>query len=142
MPGLLRPRHIPTLPIPAVRHSRRGGQLRGQAPAELRLLGAVPHPNVLGRQPQHLRDRRPRIGPVPHQRLGPPRLPRRPISLKNTPNPNKRTMSLWGVLNEYRPPGQTSWSKALMRHGADARAALAEGLGVTAENIRVRYCHE
>src|ERR1700724_3297853 len=38
-------------PIRAVRHSRRGGQLRGQAPPELRLLGAVPHPNVLGRHP-------------------------------------------------------------------------------------------
>jgi hypothetical protein len=36
-----------------LRHSRRGGQLRGQAPAELRLLGAVPHPNVLPRNPQH-----------------------------------------------------------------------------------------
>ena len=33
-------------PIPAVRHSRRERQLRGQAPAELRLLGAVPHPNI------------------------------------------------------------------------------------------------
>lgn len=32
---------------------------------------------------------------------------------------------------------QTSWSKALVRHGADG-AALAKVLGVTAEDIRVR----
>lgn len=26
----------------------------------------------------------------------------------------------WGVLNTYRPKGQTSWSKALVRHGVGA----------------------
>jgi len=31
-----------------------------------------------------------------------------------------------------------SWSKALVRHGADPREALAEVLGVPAEDIRVR----
>jgi hypothetical protein len=36
---------------------------------------------------------------------------------------------VWGLLHEYRPPGQTSWSKALVRHGADPRAALAAVLG-------------
>ena len=41
-----------------------------------RLLGAVPYPNVLGAHPQHLRERRPRIGPVPDQRPGPARLAR------------------------------------------------------------------
>jgi hypothetical protein len=30
------------------------------------------------------------------------------------------------------------WSKALVRHGADPRAALAGVLGVSAEDIRVR----
>jgi hypothetical protein len=44
---------------------------------------------------------------------------------------------VWGVLNTYRPPGQTSWSKALVRHGADPGAALARVLGVTGD-IRVR----
>jgi len=34
--------------------------------------------------------------------------------------------------------GQTSWSKALVRHGADAGLALAEVLGMPAEDIRVR----
>src|ERR1700730_17644857 len=42
---------------------------------------------------------------------------------------------LWGVLNTYRPPGQTSWSKALVRHGADGRLALAAVLGVPGEDI-------
>jgi hypothetical protein len=31
-----------------------------------------------------------------------------------------------------------SWSKALVRHGADARLALAEVLGVAADDIRLR----
>jgi hypothetical protein len=34
--------------------------------------------------------------------------------------------------------GQTSWSRALVRHGADPGLALAEVLGVSAEDIRVR----
>src|SRR5271165_2104535 len=32
-------------------------------------------------------------------------------------------------------PGQTRWSKALVRHGADPRVALAGVLGVSAENV-------
>ena len=34
--------------------------------------------------------------------------------------------------------GQTSWSKALVRHGAEARAAIAAVLGLPAEDIGVR----
>jgi hypothetical protein len=34
--------------------------------------------------------------------------------------------------------GQTSWSKALVRHGADARVALAGVLRVSAGDIQVR----
>jgi hypothetical protein len=49
---------------------------------------------------------------------------------------------VWGVLNTYRPPGQTSWSKAVVRHGADPRQAFAAVLGVAAEDIRVRECPE
>jgi len=45
---------------------------------------------------------------------------------------------VWGLLHEYHPPGQTSWSKALVRHGADLRAALAAVLGVRVEHIPVR----
>jgi len=35
-------------------------------------------------------------------------------------------------------PGQTSWSKALVRHEADPQTALAAVLGVAAEDIQVR----
>ena len=43
-----------------------------------------------------------------------------------------------GVLNTYRPRRQTGWSRALVRHGADAREANAAVLGVRAEQIGVR----
>jgi len=35
-------------------------------------------------------------------------------------------------------PRQASWSTTLVRHGADPGAALAEVLGMAAEDIRVR----
>ena len=54
---------------------------------------------------------------------------------KNLLNPCISIIRLWGVLNTYRPPGQTRWSKALVRHGADPRAALARVLGVSANQI-------
>src|SRR5215467_2900215 len=57
---------------------------------------------------------------------------------KNPPEANKDIIRVWGVLNTYRPPGQTSWSKALVRHGADPGAALARVLGVSADDIGVR----
>jgi hypothetical protein len=39
---------------------------------------------------------------------------------------------------EYKPKRQRRWSKALVRHGADARSALAAVLGVPAADIGVR----
>ena len=57
---------------------------------------------------------------------------------KNPLNPYNSTIRVWGVLNTYRPPRQTRWSKALVRHGADPRTALAAVLGVPAEAVRVR----
>jgi hypothetical protein len=57
---------------------------------------------------------------------------------KNPPKAYRDIIRVWGVLNTYRPPGQTSWSMALVRHGADGRLALAGVLGVSAEDIRVR----
>ena len=39
---------------------------------------------------------------------------------------------------EYKPTRQRRWSKALVRHGADPRIALAAVLGVAAEDIQVR----
>ena len=38
---------------------------------------------------------------------------------KNHPEAYRGIIRVWGVLNTYRPPGQTRWSKALVRHGAD-----------------------
>src|SRR5215472_4930042 len=56
-------------------------------------------------------------------------------------NPLKACISIirvWGVLNTYRPPGQTSWSKALVRHRIDPRVAIAAVLGLAAEDIQVK----
>jgi len=39
---------------------------------------------------------------------------------------------------DYKPKRQRRWSKALVRHGADARAAIAAVLGVPARDILVR----
>ena len=36
---------------------------------------------------------------------------------------------VWGVLVDYKPKRQRRWSKALVRHGADAREAIAAVLG-------------
>lgn len=34
-------------------------------------------------------------------------------------NAHRDIIRVWGLLHEYRPPGQTSWSKGLVRHRAD-----------------------
>ena len=60
--------------------------------------------------------------------------------VKNPLDAYRDIIRVWGVLNTYRPPGQTSWSKALVRHGADPGEAPAEVLGVRAGDIRVRNC--
>ena len=57
---------------------------------------------------------------------------------KNPPEAYRDIIRVWGVLKTYRPPGQTSWSKALVPHEADPRAGLAAVLRVSAEDIRVR----
>jgi hypothetical protein len=57
---------------------------------------------------------------------------------KNPPKAYRDIIRVWGVLNTYRRPGQTSWSKAVVRHGADPRLALAAVLGLAAEDILVR----
>ena len=59
---------------------------------------------------------------------------------KDPLKPCRNIIRVWGVLNDYRPPGQTSWSKALVRHGANAREALAQVLGVPVGDIRLRDC--
>jgi len=57
---------------------------------------------------------------------------------KNPLIPRLSIIRVWGVLNTYRPKGQKSWSKALVRHGADAREAIAAVLEVPAEHVGVR----
>jgi hypothetical protein len=59
-------------------------------------------------------------------------------SAKHLPEAIRDIIRVWGVLNGYRPEGQTSWSKALVRHGADARSAIVAVLGMQAEQIGVR----
>jgi hypothetical protein len=41
---------------------------------------------------------------------------------------------------DYKPKHQRRYSKALVRHGADARAAIAAVLEVPAGDIGVRDC--
>jgi len=55
---------------------------------------------------------------------------------KNPPQAYRDIIRVWGVLNDYRPPGQTSWSKALVRHGADPRLALGALLKVAPSIFR------
>ena len=57
---------------------------------------------------------------------------------KNPPEAIRDIIRVWGVLNTYRPSGQTSWSRALVRHGAEARAAIAGVLELPTEDIPVR----
>jgi hypothetical protein len=57
---------------------------------------------------------------------------------KDPLKPYRDIIGVWGVLNDYRPPGQTSWSRALVRHRADPRLALAAVLGVAADDIQMR----
>jgi hypothetical protein len=57
---------------------------------------------------------------------------------KNRLNPFVSLIRLWAVFMDYKPKRQRRWSKALVRHGADLRSALAAVLGVAAEDIHVR----
>jgi len=57
---------------------------------------------------------------------------------KNPPEAIRDIIRVWGVLNGYPPRGQTSWSKALVRHGAEARSAIVGVLGLPAGNIQLR----
>jgi hypothetical protein len=76
--------------------------ISGIGAAEAHLLGAVPHPNILDAHPQHACQRHPRIGPVPYRRFGPARLAGWAISVKNPPNPNYISISLWGFFTIQR----------------------------------------
>ena len=59
--------------------------------------------------------------------------------LRNNPlDPSLSIIRVWGVFVDYKPKQQRRWSRALVRHGAEAREAIAAVLGVPAEHIRVR----
>jgi hypothetical protein len=60
------------------------------------------------------------------------------LDREEPPEAIRDMIRVWGVLNGYRPKGQTNWSRALVRHGADARPAIAAVLGVPAEQIGMR----
>ena len=57
---------------------------------------------------------------------------------KNPPEAIRDIIRVWGVIVDYKPKLQRRWSKALVRHGADARAAIAAVLGVVAEDLVTR----
>ena len=57
---------------------------------------------------------------------------------KNPLAPSASTIRLWGVLVDYKPKRQRRWSRALVRHGAEARAAIVGVLGLPAGNIQLR----
>jgi hypothetical protein len=58
---------------------------------------------------------------------------------KNPLEAYRDIIRVWGVIADYRRSGgHGRWSTALVRHGADARAALPGVLGVAAADIRMR----
>jgi hypothetical protein len=59
--------------------------------------------------------------------------------LKNPPLSNIKAISAGRVLVDYRPKGQTSWSRALVREGLAPAAALAHVLGVRQSELRWRF---
>jgi hypothetical protein len=59
--------------------------------------------------------------------------------LRNNPlDPSISIIRVWGVLLDHKPERQRRWSRALVRHGADARLAIAAVLGEPTEDIVVR----
>jgi len=57
---------------------------------------------------------------------------------KNPLGPYISIIRVWGVIVEYKPKQQRPWSRALVRHGADPRTALAAVLGVDADDLHVK----
>ena len=57
---------------------------------------------------------------------------------KNRLNPSISIIRLWAVFVDYKPKRQRRWSRALVRHGADPRIALARVLGIAPEDIQFR----
>jgi hypothetical protein len=62
----------------------------------------------------------------------------RAVDREEPPEAIRDIIRVWGVLNSYRPQSQRRWSKALVRHGADASQAIAAVLGVPAGDLVTR----
>jgi hypothetical protein len=81
--------------------------------------------------------------PADDTRLAKVMLQRERLKLCNNPlDPFISIIRLWGVLVDYKPKRQRRWSKALVRHGADAPLAIAAALGVPAEDIALSDSRE
>jgi hypothetical protein len=61
------------------------------------------------------------------------------LGREDPPEAIRDIIRVWGVLVDYKPKRRRSWSRALVRHGANGPAALAAVLGVPAEDIPVRH---
>jgi hypothetical protein len=60
-------------------------------------------------------------------------------SEKKPPEATDSYIRLWGLLTEYRPVGQKSWSKSLIRHGVEDRAlALGRVLEISPGSLRFK----
>jgi hypothetical protein len=60
-------------------------------------------------------------------------------SEKKPPEATDSYIRLWGLLTEYRPEGQKSWSKSLIRHGVKDRAlALGRVLEISPSSLRFK----
>ena len=102
---------------------------------------AAPLPNILGRHPQHPRERQPRIGSVAHERLGPARLAGRAVS-KEPLNSNYISLCLWGLLLQPAfgglPRGPHAGNGRLISLAANGSASppplvtLGQGIGQSA----------
>jgi len=58
---------------------------------------------------------------------------------KNPLEPHRDIIRVWGVLDYRAGPRHRRWSKALVRHGANPRLAVAEVLNLSVGEIQVRH---
>ena len=58
---------------------------------------------------------------------------------KNPLEPHRDIIRVWEVLDYRAGPRHRRWSKALVRHGANPRLAVAEVLNLSVGEIQVRH---
>jgi hypothetical protein len=81
---------------------------------------------------------RPRNSPGSFRVCGPQKRAAERWNEKNPPEAHRDIIRVWGVFVDYKSKRQRRWSRALVRHGAVPRTAIAAVLGVAAGNIQVR----